>query len=189
LKNKSKKPIRNSQSLILNSRKGFTRQSFLNEKIGGFTLIEMLIVVAIIGILASAIMVGLGPAQQKGRDARRMSDLNQTQNALELYYTKYGTYPGVSGAGGASSCSTANNNWSNLANCLTDSQTAIGVSSIPNDPNSANSYCYLSDGTDYILGANLEILPSPTSPNNCANVTAGTLSGKSCTGASYCIGF
>ena len=57
-------------------------------------MIEILIVVAIIGILASVVLVGLGPTQQSGRDARRLSDLHEVQNAIELYYQKYGIYPG-----------------------------------------------------------------------------------------------
>src|SRR5579863_3533942 len=62
----------------------------------GFTLIEILIVVAIIAILASIVLVGLGPTQQAGRDARRLSDLHEVQNGLELYYNSCGYYPGTS---------------------------------------------------------------------------------------------
>lgn len=58
-----------------------------------FTLVELLIVVAIIGILASVILVGLGPSQRKGRDARRISDIRQIQTALELEYNRTGSYP------------------------------------------------------------------------------------------------
>ena len=61
----------------------------------GFTLIEILIVVAIIAILASVVLVGLGPTQQAGRDARRISDLQETQNGLELWYNSCGIYPGT----------------------------------------------------------------------------------------------
>jgi prepilin-type N-terminal cleavage/methylation domain-containing protein len=67
----------------------------MNRK--GFTLIELLIVIAIIGILASVVLVGIGPAQRSGRDARRIADLRQIQNALELYKSANGQYP--TGAG------------------------------------------------------------------------------------------
>ena len=63
----------------------------------GFTLIELLIVVAIIGLLASVVLVGLGGFRARGRDARRIADLRETQNALELYYTKNNKYPSISG--------------------------------------------------------------------------------------------
>ncbi len=67
----------------------------MNRK--GFTLIELLIVIAIIGILASVVLVGIGPAQRSGRDARRIADLRQIQNALELYKSANGQYPVGSG--------------------------------------------------------------------------------------------
>jgi len=60
-----------------------------------YTLIEMLMVVAIIGVLASSILIGLGSARAKARDARRITDLKSTQTALELYYSKYGVYPSM----------------------------------------------------------------------------------------------
>ena len=60
----------------------------------GFTLIELLVVIAIIGILSSVVLASLNSARQKGRDARRISDLKQLQLALELYYDSNGsTYP------------------------------------------------------------------------------------------------
>ena len=66
----------------------------------GFTLIELLVVVAIIGILASVIMASLNTAESKARDAKRISDMQQIQTALELYYSNHGDYP-PSAPGGA----------------------------------------------------------------------------------------
>jgi|SRR6185312_14196719 len=48
----------------------------------GFTLIELLVVIAIIGLLASIILASLNTAQQKGRDARRVSDLHEIGQAI-----------------------------------------------------------------------------------------------------------
>jgi prepilin-type N-terminal cleavage/methylation domain-containing protein len=58
-----------------------------------YTLIEMLMVVAIIGVLASSILVGLSGTRAKARDSRRITDLKSVQTALELYYGKYNSYP------------------------------------------------------------------------------------------------
>ena len=59
----------------------------------GFTLIELLVVVSIVALLASIVMTALNSARQKGRDAKRLSDLHQLQLALSLYYTNNGQYP------------------------------------------------------------------------------------------------
>lgn len=61
----------------------------------GFTLVELLIVVGMIGILSVAILATLNPIDQiqKGKDAKRKSDLAQIHRALELYYQDWGRYP------------------------------------------------------------------------------------------------
>jgi len=59
----------------------------------GFTLIEILIVVSIIGVLSSLTLLGLGSFRASGRDVKRVTDLRQITNALELYYSKNGVYP------------------------------------------------------------------------------------------------
>ncbi|HTE48497.1 MAG TPA: prepilin-type N-terminal cleavage/methylation domain-containing protein [Candidatus Paceibacterota bacterium] len=59
----------------------------------GFTLIELLVVVAIIGLLSSIVLASINTARIKGRDAKRVSDLEQVQNALALFYDDFGYYP------------------------------------------------------------------------------------------------
>lgn len=64
-----------------------------NKEPKGFTLIELLVVIAIIGLLSSVVLASLNTARAKGRDARRLSDLQQVQFALELYRSDNGSYP------------------------------------------------------------------------------------------------
>ena len=52
----------------------------------GFTLLEILVVISIIGILIALGASAYSVAQRKGRDARRQGDLKQIQNAFEQYY-------------------------------------------------------------------------------------------------------
>lgn len=59
----------------------------------GFTLVELLVAVGIIGVLASVSVVSLNSVRQKGRDAKRISEVKQMQNALEAYYASNGSYP------------------------------------------------------------------------------------------------
>lgn len=101
----------------------------------GFTLIELLIVIAVIGLLSSIILASLNDTRKKGRDARRIADLAQIRNALELYYDDHGYYP-------QSSCGydcngyfySYNSSWNTLA-----SELAPYIGSLPKDP--INSSC------------------------------------------------
>jgi type II secretion system protein G len=58
-----------------------------------FTLIELLVVIAIIGILSTVVLVSLNSARIKARDAKRLADFKQIQNALEMYYNDNNHYP------------------------------------------------------------------------------------------------
>ncbi len=59
----------------------------------GFTLIELLVVIAIIGILSSVVLASLNSARQKSRDAKRVSDIQNLQLALELSFDSNNEYP------------------------------------------------------------------------------------------------
>lgn len=61
----------------------------------GFTLIELLVVISIIGLLASVVLASLNTARAKARDARRLADIKQIQNALAFYYEDHASYPPV----------------------------------------------------------------------------------------------
>ncbi|MBS3903261.1 MAG: type II secretion system protein [Anaplasmataceae bacterium] len=108
----------------------------------GFTLIEILIVVAIISILAGIVLVGLRPATDQARDVRRAAELKQLQTALQIYYTRWGGFPAVLG----------------------DLVTGGAATNVPVDPSGA-PYGYSPSGTgsgtpavypSYLLGADLE---------------------------------
>lgn len=58
-----------------------------------FTLLELLIVIVILGVLASVISGNFLSSLKKGRDARRKADLQEVQKALEIYYENNGKYP------------------------------------------------------------------------------------------------
>ncbi|EKD58744.1 MAG: hypothetical protein ACD_56C00059G0002 [uncultured bacterium] len=64
-----------------------------------FTLIELLIVIAIIGVLASTVLINTNGARKRAKDAKRIIEVSQIQSALEMYYAQYGRYPDSDMAG------------------------------------------------------------------------------------------
>ncbi len=59
----------------------------------GFTVIELMVVIAIIAMLMAGILVALSSAREKSRDGARMATLNQIQKALDLYYANNNGFP------------------------------------------------------------------------------------------------
>ena len=69
----------------------------------GFTIVELLIVIVVIGILAALVITTYNGIQQKGRNTERTTDLKALQGQLEAYYASNGRYPSNTdlGAGGS----------------------------------------------------------------------------------------
>jgi type II secretion system protein G len=63
----------------------------------GFTLVEIIVVIAIVAVLATGLIVGINPRaqQDKARDATRFSDISEIRKSLNLYYSDKNCYPGM----------------------------------------------------------------------------------------------
>lgn len=63
------------------------------KNISGFTLVELLVVMAIISILVTLVTVTIGPVQRKSRDAKRKADLNYFVTGLKLFESDFKVFP------------------------------------------------------------------------------------------------
>lgn len=126
------------------------------RKSSGFTLVELLIVIAVLGVLAAVVLVAINPLEQlaKGRDAGRKSSVAQIGSALQGYYTTNSAYPATA---------TLSDTW--LTNLVTSGELKIvptnaAVGSYAPGCSGAvggqSGFCYTTDGTDSIAYALLE---------------------------------
>lgn len=67
----------------------------LKTKQSGFTIVELLIVIVIIGILAGLVITTFVGIQARGRDSERQTDIKAIQGQLEAYYANNGGYPAI----------------------------------------------------------------------------------------------
>lgn len=65
----------------------------LKQRQSGFTIVELLIVIVIIGILATLVIVTFSGVQQRARDSERKTDINAVAGQLEAFYASKGYYP------------------------------------------------------------------------------------------------
>ena len=117
----------------------------MNMKIkNGFTLIEVLVVLTIIGILMGLSVFGFIGVRESARDAKRKTQIQEIRGALELYKLACNEYPLV------------------LPDSGQQLTSAVFISQVPADPLTAGGYSYSSDGVTYELCAQLENSGSDT---------------------------
>lgn len=154
----------------------------------GFSLIELIMVVAVIGILAALTYPNISGSRGKSRDAQRISDLGQLQLSMQLYYDRCGQYP-------SSLATTANNG------CPSGITLGSYINAIPTPPSGAGQATYdyatltiSSVIVNYVLHASLESYTPAVSKGLNAMPSAGSGSwsatytcSNSSTSTSYCV--
>lgn len=147
----------------------------------GFTIVELLIVIVVIGILAAIVIVAFNGVQGRAKDTQRDSDLKSVQKALELYYIDNGGYPKCGATPGGTGPNSPPVNMSGLLEgCLEDDLIPKYIAELPKDPTSdgaqyeyryAAGYKKRTTGTfgfdngptdNYILGTKHDTVSSPT---------------------------
>lgn len=115
----------------------------MNHRHKGFTIIELLVVISIIGLLSSIATFALGNARKQARDNRRIQDLKQIQTALELYYKDNQKYPRPNsldgyttniGTGAGHCLNRDGTKWGNQDDYIEDLEAGKYISNLPLDP-------------------------------------------------------
>ena len=129
----------------------------------GFTIVELLIVIVVIGILAALVIVTYNGIQQKARDTERKTDIKAVQGHLEAYWADNAKYPTLANVNdsafrtanfkGLDSASFADpKNASSQQLCASATASCYGYAVTPAGcDNGAGGDC-----TNYTLTANLE---------------------------------
>ena len=80
-------------------------RSAQRQNFQGFTIVELVVVVAIIAVLAATMFVSYSSAQAKARDSKRMADLNETGKLVQRFLIENsGTFPKISSNGEDGPC-------------------------------------------------------------------------------------
>jgi general secretion pathway protein G len=113
----------------------------------GFTLIELLVVATILAVLAAGALVSYASVNQRSRDSKRMSDLEQLRSALEMSRADTGSY--ITGSG-------------IIPSTLGDLVSLGYIDKLPRDPKQSGwtEYSYISaTGATYNICARTESIP------------------------------
>jgi prepilin-type N-terminal cleavage/methylation domain-containing protein len=127
----------------------------------GFSIVELLIVLAVAGVLSAVVVTSAVASRQKARDERRLGDMREIQLALALYYDLNKSYPG--------------GNIVSLGNAL-EAEKFIG--NFPSDPagGSYPQYEYRVTAGKYCLGVRLERTNAiPGDSSTCVSKQTGSM--------------
>lgn len=124
------------------------------RKSTGFTIVELLIVIVVIGILAAITIVAYNGVQAKARDSARIAKVKSISKAIELYHADNGRYPQIlDGVGWETTCGSQTDSWGHcdrnkiLADTLA-TYTKIDPVSLSDATQGNYYYHYTSQATD-----------------------------------------
>ncbi len=124
-----------------------------NKKVSGFTLLELLVVIALIGLLAAIVMASLGTSRKRGDSASIKSTMSSMRGQAELFYANNGSSYGpvhTADYGATSKCGTATTTnlfgstsvTGSLRNAITSINTKVGSTASTSCAISATSWAF-----------------------------------------------
>ena len=148
------------------------KSMFVNKQVNrssgkGFTLMELLIVIAILGILVAMGLTSFMSAQKKSRDTKRKNDLRQITIAMEAYFNDKGTYPASSSDGKIMGCYPDDASLCAWGSEFKDKNSTTYMLTLPADINNSR-YFYIAGagGSSYQLYARIENTLDSDVPKN-----------------------
>src|SRR4051812_26062035 len=114
----------------------FKLKSIKNKNQSGFTLIEVLLVVAIIAILAGIVIIAINPNKQlaDSRNAQRSADVTTILNAAYQYAVDNNSIPSTITTTATEVCATGSASCTGLTDLSTLTTSAKYLVSMPKDP-------------------------------------------------------
>ncbi len=139
----------------------------MTESKQGFTRIELLVVVGIIGLLSVLATVALNSARERSRDAKRLADVARTQVALEFYFNDHNSYPVATTALPLGQPITRCLSSSGFIGSCDPSSESVYMERVPTTPEAGlkesvacggvqDAYCYVGNTTSYRIQFELE---------------------------------
>jgi prepilin-type N-terminal cleavage/methylation domain-containing protein len=128
----------------------------LKRKQSGFTIVELLIVIVVIGILVALVVTTFSGIQRKARNTERESDVKAIHSQLEAYFNEQGAYPEL---GSATDDGINNSGWRSTSMKSLDPEALKdpkGTDQLLCGAVTDTCYGYVTDGATYTLTANLE---------------------------------
>ncbi len=158
----------------------------LNRLKHGFTLIEILVVIVIIGILSAIVTTNFVGARERAQDSQKKSNLRELKTALRLYYVDYHKYPEYDMGIYFKGCGINGN-----TRCPTSGTTSFSAGTktylekIPSSSNFSFNYYTCSGGDDFRLKITLSNASDPDISESQRNCPCATCGDKTCGQLNY----
>lgn len=154
----------------------------------GFSLIELLVTIAIIATIIGLAVPNFLGARSRARDARRKGEMRQFQSAVQLYYNDYKIFPADSGGPLYNLVNGCGANGTTACPCNSSVDFAAGgtgcgtvyMTQFPNEFGTSMYYYQRSSGAGYCLKVPLENASDSdivASQGRCAGTCSGLYSG------------